>query len=568
MKRPRRKVLLPISLAALLLVVAQVVLAVPPENVSFTVSDATPNRGQNVNFNASTATDPDGGTITSYAWDFGDGTTGSGPSVSHTYAAGTPVGPKTVTLTVTDSDNETTSTSQQVDVQNAPPTASFTVSDTTPNAGQTVNFNGSASSDFEGPIADTNHDWDLDGNGSFETTGKTPSRSYSTPGPVTVTLQVTDSNGASDTATQTITVNNVAPTARFTISPSDQAGGAPGVPDVGETVNFNGSTSDAGEASDSITKYEWDLDGNGTFEVNTGNSPFASRPYSVAGDVDVKLRVTDSGNGMHTATSPNLTVNGKPDAGIQVLTQEAEPGQKIDVPLVGQPAVFDGSPSTDLNGPGAGDDATAALVYRWDFDNDGQFGEAGEQIPGGGACVPNNQVKSAVCTFNTAGNKVVGLRVIDNPNGGTPGDGAVDDATLNVRVNAAPVPGFSYEPLTPVIGDKVTFRSTSFDPDDQIPGVNEQITYAWAFDLDNNNSFETNGGTGPIEERTFSAAGTYGVKLTVTDTGLIKREIVRKVLVQNTIPKGGFTWSPNSPLPGQPVTFSGAPSVATAGKSI
>ncbi len=50
-----------------------------------------------VTFNATGSTDPDG-TITSYAWDFGDGNTGTGATPVHVFAPGT----HTVTLTVTD----------------------------------------------------------------------------------------------------------------------------------------------------------------------------------------------------------------------------------------------------------------------------------------------------------------------------------------------------------------------------------------------------------------------------------------------------------------------------------
>jgi chitodextrinase len=49
-------------------------------------------------FNGSASRDPDG-TISSYAWTFGDGTIGNGVSLSHAYAA---AGTYTVTLTVTD----------------------------------------------------------------------------------------------------------------------------------------------------------------------------------------------------------------------------------------------------------------------------------------------------------------------------------------------------------------------------------------------------------------------------------------------------------------------------------
>ena len=101
-RRAFRRFAVPAAAAALLLIVTQVVLAVPP-TADFTISDTTPTRGQSVDFRA-TATDPDMGTITSYAWDFGDGTTGTGQEVSHPYDT---LGPKTVRLTVTDSAGET-----------------------------------------------------------------------------------------------------------------------------------------------------------------------------------------------------------------------------------------------------------------------------------------------------------------------------------------------------------------------------------------------------------------------------------------------------------------------------
>jgi PKD repeat protein len=54
--------------------------------------------GLTCDFDATASSDPEGDGLT-YAWDFGDGETGTGQSAQHTYGAG---GPRTVTLTVSD----------------------------------------------------------------------------------------------------------------------------------------------------------------------------------------------------------------------------------------------------------------------------------------------------------------------------------------------------------------------------------------------------------------------------------------------------------------------------------
>src|SRR6185503_13079264 len=75
----------------------------------------------NVNFTGSNSFDPDGGTIT-YLWNFGDAGTSTLPNPSHSFTA--PVGtPKkfTVTLTVKDNQNATTTDSIIISVNNTPP---------------------------------------------------------------------------------------------------------------------------------------------------------------------------------------------------------------------------------------------------------------------------------------------------------------------------------------------------------------------------------------------------------------------------------------------------------------
>jgi chitodextrinase len=66
--------------------------------------------GRVCSFNGTGSNDPDG-SISSYSWNFGDGTTGSGAQVQHTYAT---KGTRTVTLTVTDNNGGTGSCNKAV----------------------------------------------------------------------------------------------------------------------------------------------------------------------------------------------------------------------------------------------------------------------------------------------------------------------------------------------------------------------------------------------------------------------------------------------------------------------
>jgi PKD repeat protein len=69
-----------------------------------------------VSVDGTASEDPDG-SIAAYAWDFGDGSNDTGPTASHTYAAG---GTYDVTLTVTDNQGATDSTTKAVTVSSTP----------------------------------------------------------------------------------------------------------------------------------------------------------------------------------------------------------------------------------------------------------------------------------------------------------------------------------------------------------------------------------------------------------------------------------------------------------------
>ena len=89
-----------------------------PPGATFTGSTNSVLTGVSVTFDATSSLDPDG-TITGYLWDFGDGSTGSGVTASHSYAN---AGTYTVRLTVTDNLGTTASTTYTVTVTAAPKT--------------------------------------------------------------------------------------------------------------------------------------------------------------------------------------------------------------------------------------------------------------------------------------------------------------------------------------------------------------------------------------------------------------------------------------------------------------
>ncbi len=174
-------------------------------SVYFIYFPVLPLMDQSVDFNASLS-EPNGGYITGYLWDFGDGGAGSGVVVSHTYTA---FGNYTVVLTVTDSEDLNGTYTKVIRI-GASPNAVFTYSPEQPWLLSTVTFNASLSLDSDGLV--TAYEWDFgDGNA---TTVYSPiaSHFYHASGNFTVVLTVYDDDGFSglSSTTLTVVVHNVA----------------------------------------------------------------------------------------------------------------------------------------------------------------------------------------------------------------------------------------------------------------------------------------------------------------------------------------------------------------------
>jgi outer membrane protein assembly factor BamB/PKD repeat protein len=150
--------------------------------------------GEAASFDASESYDLDG-EIVSYEWDFGDGIREMGVVVSHLYPG---PGNYTVTLTVTDNDGATATDTTLVTVEevpepeNEPPIAHVKPGFQKVLAGEEAHLDASGSYDPDGYIA--TYEWDF-GTGTTKT-GMTASHIFEEPGNYTVSLVVTDNDGA------------------------------------------------------------------------------------------------------------------------------------------------------------------------------------------------------------------------------------------------------------------------------------------------------------------------------------------------------------------------------------
>jgi len=193
--------------------------------------------------------------------------------------------------------------------------------------------------------------------------------------------------------------------------------------------------------------------------------------------------------------------------------------QPPQIPSAGQQVTFTGTVSNW---------DTAEGTVTWDF--------------GDGATAAG---LTATHAFATPGLKFVTMTAT---NGDVPAEST--PVTKFLTVNAPPVAGFGWAPLTGTTGQDVRFASESDDPDGAI------AEYDWDF------------GDGVTDQRRnpvhpFASAGTKTVRLTVTDAWGATSTSTHEVLVQDPLlpgprndpPLANFAFGPRSPQVGDSVEF-------------
>ncbi len=439
-------------------------------------SDQTVDSGDTVTLDGSGSNDDgdlDGdGSITAYRWTAPDGITlsrtirGSTAFIAPTLAAGAADRVLTFTLTVTDNDGATATDTVVITVEapNAAPTANAG-SDQTVDSGDTVTLDGSGSND----------DGDLDGDGSITayrwtapdgitlTGANTASPGFTAPTlvagakdwTITVTLRVTDNDGATATDTVVITVEsaNVAP--RADAGPAQTVASGAEVTLDGSASNDNGDLDGDG----SIETYTWyGRDGITLIGGDTAMPSFTA-PTLAAGATDVPLRfslVVWDNEGRPGGDSVFITVEA-PNA---APTADAGPDRPVDS---GTTVTLDGSGSNDngdLDGHGS------IETYAWTASDGVTLTGADTAMPSFTAPTLDAGAADRILTFT--------LTVTDNG-----GAAATDRVVITVEApNAVPTANAGTDE-TVASGARVRLNGAASNDNGDLDGHGSIATYAW-----------------------------------------------------------------------------------------
>jgi PKD repeat protein len=261
-----------------------------------------------INFDGLNSTDDDSDPLT-YQWNFGDGTTASGASTTHSYTAG---GNYTVTLVVNDGkvDSAPVSAVLAINEVNDPPVADAGA-DQSAQVGQAVSFSAADSYDIDDGIA--TYLWAF-GDGATATTSN-PTHSYAAAGGYTAKLTVTDIAGLTDSDEAAITVS-VLPvtdtlTALIEMSLSERATRKKTFVSANATVSISDASGPVdgvvvygywGDTSTSVVSSTTDTSGQVVFSSSELRDPASGTVYTFTLTETVKTGYSSAGETSATVT--------------------------------------------------------------------------------------------------------------------------------------------------------------------------------------------------------------------------------------------------------------------------
>ena len=214
---------------------------------------------------------------TSYTWNFGDGTTATGVSPTHTYTA---TGTYNVTMYLNQNGCiDSLVKPNSIVIQKI--VASYTATPTTICSGNSIQFTNTS------VPAPSSASWDFGDAGTSSLIS--PSHIYSTAGTYTVTMIASDASGCKDTVTSTVTVNQT-PVANF-IADTMVACSVP------FTVTFTNTSTGA-------TNYLWNF-GDGS---STSSVPNPSHTYTATGSFNVTLVAANAAGPCIDSITKNLFI--------------------------------------------------------------------------------------------------------------------------------------------------------------------------------------------------------------------------------------------------------------------
>ncbi|MBC7850606.1 MAG: PKD domain-containing protein, partial [Chitinophagaceae bacterium] len=259
--------------------------------------------------------------LISYSWNFGDGSpTSNLQNPVHVYPA---IGSYSVSLTVT---NGSCSHLYQRTITLNTDTAGFTISKTTACKNEVISLTAVGSS----PANIASYAWSFDG-GAYIAATATTTHAFTTNGPHSIGLVITDINGCTDTIVRNAVIMIVGPTADFTAA---NTGGC-----ANTTITFNDLSTPAG-----INQWRFDF-GDAIIQNFTG-APF-THTYTDTGVYFVNLMVTDADGCTDTQLLATPIIISKPVPAFAAVSTRICPGA---------PLQFNDSSISRY-----------PLSYRWDF---------------------------------------------------------------------------------------------------------------------------------------------------------------------------------------------------------